>query len=47
MLGCCVFKNFKNLSTSDSTLKRYIKSSTYCVYKIISHSQNEFSQKVS
>ena len=22
MLGCCVFKNFKNLSESDSQLKR-------------------------
>ena len=29
MLGCCVFKNSKNLSVSDSQLKRHIISSTY------------------
>ena len=35
MLGCCVFKNSKNLSASDSQLKRHIISSTYRLYKII------------
>ena len=29
ILGCCVFKNSKNLSASDSQLKRHIISSTY------------------
>ena len=45
MLACCIFKNSKNLSASDSQLKRHIISSTNRLYKIISHSQIEFSHK--
>ena len=47
MLGCCVLKNSKNLSASGSQLKIHIISSTYRLYKIISHSRNVFSHKVS
>ena len=46
MLGCCVFQNSKHFSLSDSQLKRKI-SSTYRLYKIISHSQNVCSHKAS
>ena len=43
MLGCCVFKNFfKKKSASVPQLKRHIISSTYHLYKIISHFRNEF-----
>ena len=51
MLGCCEFKNSKSLSASDSQLKRHIISSTYRLYKIISHtgkygSTGEYAAKV-
>ena len=32
MLGCCIFKNSKKLSASDSQLKRHTISSTNCLY---------------
>ena len=34
MLGCCVFKDSKNLSASDSQLKRHIIPLTYHLLKL-------------